>query len=182
MTGQVRTAAAASAARSLASLVVLALATVAVAACTSAGASPSASTTAVTTNSPSVTASEVAASANSGTASGQTDTDWGRIWDTLPAGFPSVPGATPADETAAGPASASLVVHGKDAKGVATQMQTRLTTAGYATTGLSGPLENNGYVLDLTGPPKGCAVQVAVTPTGSLTTVTILYGAACPHA
>jgi hypothetical protein len=113
--------------------------------------------------------------------SGQTDTEWGRIWDTLPSGFPTYPGSTPGEETASGPASANLVVDGLDAKGIATLLQTLLTQAGYTTAGLSGPLEDGSYVLDMTGPPAGCKLQVTAAPTGGLTTVTILYGAACPH-
>jgi hypothetical protein len=112
---------------------------------------------------------------------GQTDTDWGRIWDTLPQGFPAYPGSTPAEETATGPASADLVVEGVDAKAVATLLQMRLTQEGYQTVGLQGPLENGGYVLDMTGSAAGCKLRVTAAPTGGLTTVTILYGAACPH-
>jgi len=114
-------------------------------------------------------------------AAGQTDTEWGRIWDTLPSGFPTYPGSTPGEETATGPASADLVVDGLDARGIATLLQTLLTQAGYKTDGLQGPLESGGYVLDMTGPVAGCKLQVTATPTGSLTTITILYGAACPH-
>jgi hypothetical protein len=112
---------------------------------------------------------------------GQTDTDWGRIWDTLPSGFPTVSGATPGDETATGPATADLVVDGVDAKGIATQLETLLKGAGYTTAVLSGPLENGGYVLEMNGATAGCQVQATVSPTGSLTTLTILYGAGCPH-
>jgi hypothetical protein len=114
-------------------------------------------------------------------AGGQTDTEWGRIWDTLPSGFPTYPGATPGEETATGPASANLVVDGLDAKGIATLLQTLLTQGGYETTGLQGPLEDGSYVLDMSGPPAGCKLQVTAAPTGGLTTLTILYGAACPH-
>ena len=115
------------------------------------------------------------------TPAGQTDTDWGRIWDTLPSDFPTFPGSTPAEETATGPASANLVVNGGKANEIATFFQTRLEQAGFRTQGVSGPLEDGGYVLDMTGPVAGCDVNVAVTPKGSLTTVTILYGADCPH-
>jgi hypothetical protein len=114
-------------------------------------------------------------------AAGQTDTEWGRIWDTLPSNFPAYPGSTPGEETATGPASANLVVEGLDAKGIATLLQTLLTQAGYTTVGLSGPLEDGSYVLDMTGPTAGCKVQVSASPTGTLTAVTILYGASCPH-
>ena len=60
-------------------------------------------------------------------------------------------------------------------------MQSALTAAGYATAGLSGPLEDGSFTLDMTGPPAGCKVELRVTPTGGLTSVKILYGAACPH-
>ena len=56
----------------------------------------------------------------------QTDTDWGRIWDTLPSTFPTVSGASPGEETATGPASADLVVDGLDAKAVVTALETQL--------------------------------------------------------
>jgi hypothetical protein len=114
-------------------------------------------------------------------AAGQTDTEWGRIWDTLPGNFPVYPGSTQGDETATGPASANLVVDGLDAKGIVIVFQTLLKQAGYQTVGLQGPLEDGSYVLDMTGPTAGCRIQVGAAPTGSLTILTILYGAACPH-
>ncbi|HEY2888906.1 MAG TPA: hypothetical protein VGJ17_09835, partial [Candidatus Limnocylindrales bacterium] len=94
--------------------------------------------------------------------------------------FPAIAGSTP-DDAAAGPASAVLVVPGDVAKTVATSLQTRLEAAGYTTTGLGGPLEDGTYTLDMTGPSTECMLQVTASPTGGLTTVTILYGAACPH-
>jgi hypothetical protein len=168
-------------ARSLASVAFVALVTLVVAACRSGGASPSASARSVASAPASEQAPSSTPAISLGSAIGQTDTDWGRIWDTLPDGFPSVPGATTADEGATGPASANLAVPGTDAKGVTTQLQAALTQAGFRTLGLSGPLENGGYVLDMSGSPAGCKLQVAVTPTGSLTSVTILYGAGCAH-
>ncbi len=110
----------------------------------------------------------------------QTDTAWGRIWDTLPAGFPVITGSTPA-EAAGGPASATLVVDGNAARTVATSMQTALESAGLRTEGLSGPLEDGTYVLDAVGAPAGCKVQVRASPLGGVTTVTVMYAAACPH-
>lgn len=115
-----------------------------------------------------------------GAQAGQTDTDWGRIWDRLPDGFPHYQGSTAADEAATGPASAVLVVQGADPKSVATFYQGVLSSVGYSTDGLSGPLEDGSYVLDMTGSTAGCKVQVAVAPTGGLVTQTILYGAGCP--
>ena len=157
----------------------------AVAAC-GAGSSSSApatsgGTSSATSGPPVASAGAPSAGASIGARAGQTDTDWGPIWDTLPAGFPTVNGATPGDETATGPATANLVVDGVDAKGIAARLETLLEQAGYTTAALSGPLENGGFVLDMNGKADGCQLQVTVAPTGSLTTLTILYGAACPH-
>jgi hypothetical protein len=161
----------------LALVMVLALAACSTTAPSSAGASAGSGASSATRE-PSTPASVLPSAG--GTSSAQTDTEWGRIWDRLPADFPTYPGATPAEETATGPASADLVVTSGDARTIATTMQAALTAAGYATTGLSGPLEDGSFTLDMTGPPAGCKVEVRVTPTGGLTSVKILYGAACP--
>jgi hypothetical protein len=121
-----------------------------------------------------------AVASDGGTQSSQTDTDWGRIWDTLPSGFPRYPGSTAGDEAATEAASAIVLVQTADAKGIATFFQTALENGGYRTDGLSGPLEDGGYVLDMTGSNADCKLQITGAPTGGLTTVTILYGAACP--
>jgi hypothetical protein len=112
---------------------------------------------------------------------GQTETAWGRIWDSLPTGFPTYPGSAPAEETASGPASAVLAVQGADARTIAGWMQSKLEQATYSTEALSGPLEDGSFVLDSTGPVPGCRVQVSIAPLGGLTTMTVLYGASCPE-
>ena len=119
-------------------------------------------------------------SSTSAPQAGQTDTDWGRIWDTLPASFPIYPGATPAEQTETGPVSAAFALQGIEPKAVATWMQTQMKLVGYTTEALTGPLEDGSFVLDSTG-MAGCRVEVAVAPLGSLTTVTVRYGAACPN-
>jgi hypothetical protein len=111
---------------------------------------------------------------------GQTDTDWGRIWDSLPAGFPNYPGSTPAEAAASGPVSSVFAIQGVPAKTVVDWIRSRLEQATYRTEGLSGPLEDGSFVLDLTGSSPGCRVQVSIAPLGGLTTVMIRYGAACP--
>ncbi len=119
--------------------------------------------------------------ASSPPVAGQTDTDWGRIWDSLPAGFPSYPGSASAEEAATGPASAWLAVKAPDdAKTIAAWMQSKLEAATYAAT-LSGPREDGSFVLDATGPAAGCAVRVTIAPLGGLTIITVLYGAVCPQ-
>lgn len=107
----------------------------------------------------------------------QTATEWGRIWDALPPDFPVHPGAEPT-EGAAGPASATLTVPAQ-VGAAAAWWQPALERAGYSTVAVSGPLEDGSIVIDSAG-AGDCRIQVAITPTGSTTTVTILYGAACP--
>jgi hypothetical protein len=128
----------------------------------------------------SVSPSTAAPSATSASTATQTETAWGRIWDTLPTGFPAIAGATPT-EAADDPETATFVVQGDQAKSIATFMQSSLEDAGFRTDGLSGPLEDGGYVLDAVGVPAGCLVQVTAAPLGSVTNVSILYGAICPH-
>jgi hypothetical protein len=109
----------------------------------------------------------------------QTDTDWGRIWDAVPAAFPRYPGSTPADDASGEPASARYAVSGGDPQEIASWMQDALETATFSTLGLNGPEEDGGYVLDSTG-GGDCMVQTRVAPLGDVTFVTVLYGSACP--
>ena len=122
-----------------------------------------------------------ASPAQSGSAAAQTDTEWGRIWDTLPSDFPEIPGARPSEEAATGPASATLVLEGNVARLVATALVDLLAKNGFPTAGLGTPLEDGSYTLDATGSAPGCKIQATVKPMGGETFVTILYGAACPH-
>jgi hypothetical protein len=112
---------------------------------------------------------------------GQTDTDWGRIWDALPAGFPRYPGSTPADDASPEPASGRFAVPGADPAAIATWMQDALETATFSTLGLNGPMEDGGYVIDSSG-EGDCRLQTTITPLGDLTFITVLYGADCPAA
>ena len=112
---------------------------------------------------------------------GQTDTEWGRIWDTLPSDFPPIPGAQPSEEASEGPASATMVVPGDVARQVANAMLTFLPGAGFETEGRPAPLESGAYVVEATGPTAGCKIQMTIEPKGGVTLLTILYGAACPH-
>jgi hypothetical protein len=148
------------------------------AACTSGPPSSSPSATApVAASSP----RSASAAASGGSTTSQTATEWGRIWDTLPAGFPAIEGSTPSEEAANGPASATMTVDGNAAQAITTSMQSQLETMGYRTAGLQGPLEDGSYVLESLGTAKGCIVQVTAKPLGGITTVTVMYGAVCPH-
>lgn len=109
---------------------------------------------------------------------GQTDTDWGRIWDAVPVDFPLYPGATPAEEAASGPVSATFVLDDGDTRAIASWMQNELERAGYGTEALNGPLEDGSFVLAMAG-ADDCQIEVAVAPLGGLVTINVRYSAAC---
>lgn len=113
------------------------------------------------------------------TAVTQTDTEWGRIWDALPAGFPRYAGSATVDDMGPDPVSAVYAITGTDAAGVATWAQTAMETATYSTEALSGPLEDGQYILDSVG-DDGCRIETAIAPQGGMILVTVRYGAACP--
>jgi hypothetical protein len=132
---------------------------------------------------PATTMTSVAPDASAGPTgapeTGQTDTEWGRIWDAVPAGFPRFPGATPAGDATGEPASARLAVEGGDPLAIAQWMQDALETATFSTEAMNGPAEDGGYVIDSVG-DGDCRIQTRIAPLGSLTLVTVLYGADCP--
>ena len=123
---------------------------------------------------------DAGAPASSAAAGTQTDTEWGRIWDKVPPGFPRYPGSSVADDTGPEPVSATYAIAGGgDPEQIASWMQAALETATFSTEALSGPLEDGSFVLDSVG-DGGCRIQVAIAPMGGLTFVTVRYGAACP--
>lgn len=113
----------------------------------------------------------------------QTDTDWGRIWDRVPSGFPVYPGSTPSEEAATGPASAIFVTPKGDPSTMATWFQDHLEGAAFSTDTVSGPMEDGSFVVESTGESPDCHVEVTIAPLGDSGTIatTILYGAACPE-
>jgi hypothetical protein len=112
-------------------------------------------------------------------AAGRSDTDWGGIWDSVPAGFPRFPGSTPADDATADPASARFAVAGGDPRAIATWLQDALEQAHLDTVGLNGPAEDGSFVLESVGDGQ-CRVQTTVAPLGDMTFITVLYGSDCP--
>jgi hypothetical protein len=143
---------------------------------------PSAALQPSATASSSVAASQPPSSAPSvgaspsGPAAGQTDTEWGRIWDTLPPSFPRYPGAKPSEPT--GPASATLVVP-SDVQ-TATSWMKAAMDAGEWVTIIGGPLEDGSMALQSTGVGEGCQVITKIAKVGGVTIMTIQYAAACP--
>lgn len=112
-------------------------------------------------------------------AAGQTDTDWGRIWDSIPGGFPVYPGAAPAEDMTTDVVSASYAVSGADPQAIVDVMQERLEGASFVTDGRNGPLEDRSFVLDSSS-ADGCRIQVRAVPMGGIVNLTVRYGAGCP--
>jgi len=111
---------------------------------------------------------------------GQTDTEWGRIWDAVPAGFPTYPGSTVADDAGLKDVSGAWALEGGDPAEMATWFQAHLEQATFSTESLAGPQEDGSFLLDSVG-DGGCKVEVQVAPTGGLVLVSVKYGAACPN-
>jgi hypothetical protein len=105
----------------------------------------------------------------------QTDTAWGRIWDEVPRAFPVYPGSEESTEVGA-PASAQFVVP-TDVATATAWLKRALDTAGF-TTSVNGPLEDGSTVIDASA-ANGCAAQVTIARTGTVTLETVMYGARC---
>ena len=110
----------------------------------------------------------------------RTDTDWGRIWDAVPAAFPVYPGALASSGVGpGGQVSAAWTVPGTGAADITEWLQARLELATYSTEALSGPFEDGSYVIDSVG-DADCRIETSVAPAGDVTIVTVRYGADCP--
>ena len=146
-------------------------------------ATPAASASAVASTSPASTtpSAAVATPGPSEAPVGQTETEFGTIWDGVPEGFPRFRGGRDADDAGPGPASDIYAIEGADAALVAEWLQSAMEDATYSTEGLSGPFEDGGYELVSVG-DAGCRIRTTITPQGSMILVTVLYGAACPAA
>lgn len=113
---------------------------------------------------------------------GQVETEWGRIWEAVPDGFPVPPGAQEAEAgevvsaaygvpTVALPNPREVVAFYGDALG----------RAGFPG-GVNGPFEDGSYTAVASdGQGQGCDILVTARPRGPEETyVTVLYGAGCP--
>jgi hypothetical protein len=137
-------------------------------------------------SSPNTTAEPTAAQATptppapSATAvAGRVDSEWGPIWDALPAAFPVHQGAQEAAPAA--PASAAFTIPASatvTARAVATWYGEQLATDGPG--GIDGPLEDGSYSA-WSSKSDGCDIRVSAVPRGPEEVyVTVFYGALCP--
>jgi len=107
----------------------------------------------------------------------QTDTEWGRIWDAVPAIFPRPPGSLDAEPIERTATSADLSVPAGPDETV-DFYEGSLTSLGYVWSS-QGPAEDGSWVIDAS-PGGDCKVQVTVKPLSGVTHVSVLYGAGCP--
>lgn len=109
----------------------------------------------------------------------QSDTEWGRIWSSLPPSYPVFAGAEPADADQ-GPVSGAFTVSTDLAAplAIAEFYRDQLEEQGFGGTGLDGPLEDGSYTV-WSSNSYGCDSLVTVLPRGSESLITILYGAGC---
>jgi hypothetical protein len=106
-----------------------------------------------------------------------TDTEFGKIYDSLPPSFPKLLGQEPA-ETGSGPTSGSFVANMSvaDARKI---IEVSLIAQGW-TVQVGSPLEDGTVVLEATGGKVGCKTEVRFTPVSGTVMMSVLYGAACP--
>jgi hypothetical protein len=110
----------------------------------------------------------------------QSESEWGPIWDAVPASYPIPDGAVPADADH-GPVSGAYTV----AKDVATPRaigefyRDAIEEDGFGGTGLDGPVEDGSFTV-WSSNGYGCETRVTILPRGDESLITVLYGALCP--
>ena len=106
-----------------------------------------------------------------------TETEWGTILDAVPATFPVLPGAQPA-ESPDEPVSAAWISD-TSIDEAATWYRDALEAQGLSTMGLSDPLEDGSRVLDTVADIPECRIQTTFRPAGESTMITVRYAAGC---
>jgi hypothetical protein len=108
----------------------------------------------------------------------QTDTAWGRIWDSLPPSFPMPLGSQPATDT--GEVSSGQLLVPSTREAVVDFYRDAFRDAQF-TVGTDGPLEDGSVIVTASNGSQ-CRIQVSVRAAGTQSMVTVLYGAGCPFA
>jgi hypothetical protein len=111
---------------------------------------------------------------------GQSETDWGPIWDAVPPSYPVPEGAEPA-EADHGPVSGAYTVATdiSTARELADFYAAALDEGGFGGTGIDGPLEDGSFTV-FSSSGYGCDSQVTILPRGQESLITVLYGSLCP--
>jgi hypothetical protein len=112
---------------------------------------------------------------------GQSDTDWGPIWDALPPSYPVPDGAEPTDADHGPVSAAYTVAKTVAAPRVLTEFYAKsLDEAGYGGTGIDGPLEDGSFTV-WSSSGYGCDSLVTILPRGDESLVTVLLSALCRY-
>ncbi|MEO5704166.1 MAG: hypothetical protein ABIZ52_03700 [Candidatus Limnocylindrales bacterium] len=109
----------------------------------------------------------------------QSDTEWGPIWNSLPASYPVFAGAEVADAEQ-GPVSGAFTVASNVAAPlvIAEFYRDALEEQGFGGTGLDGPLEDGSFTV-WSSNSYGCDSLVTILPRGTESYITVLYSAGC---
>ena len=140
--------------------------------------SPTSNLVTATPTSPTATPGPTDAPSPGPTKPGQTDTDWERIWDDIPADFPAYPAARPT-EAAQGPASAVLDAGTAKPAQVTEFYRSAFAAAGFTVVSRDGPREDGSYELVVSS-QGSCHIRITTAPLGASTIITIMYGVQCP--
>lgn len=112
------------------------------------------------------------------TSPGQTQTAWGPIWNTVPDSFP-VPIDAAETDAPNGPVSGAWLVPKADVSPIALAgfYRDALIENGWQAN-VDGPLEDGSYTIASLA-AGGCRTLTTITPRGSESLVTVLFGASC---
>jgi hypothetical protein len=108
---------------------------------------------------------------------GQTDTEFGRIWDGLPPSFPRLPGSTPTDLP--GAFSGAFAIPGEP-EPAAEALRAALVGHGFRAE-VGTPLEDGTVVVDAGDATAACRIEARLTPRSGTVVMSVLYGASCPY-
>jgi hypothetical protein len=110
---------------------------------------------------------------------GQSESEWGPIWNAIPPSYPVPEGAVPA-EADHGPVSAAYTVATNLAapRAIAVFYRDALEEDGFGGAGLDGPLEDGSFTV-WSSNGYGCNSLVTVLPRGQESFITVLFSALC---
>lgn len=141
------------------------------------GGSPSASL--IATSAPAETDQPIETETFDPSLPGQSESEWGPIWDAVPASYPVPEGAVPADADQ-GPVSAAYTVASDvaEARAIAEFYRDALEEDGFGGSLMDGPLEDSSFTV-WSSNGYGCDSLVTVLPRGEESLITVLFAALC---
>jgi hypothetical protein len=108
---------------------------------------------------------------------GQTNPEFGPIWDGLPPSFPRLPGATATDLP--GAISGAFAIPGEPGP-AAEALRSALVGQGLRAE-VGTPLEDGTIVVDAGDATAACRIEARLTPRSGTVVMSVRYGASCPY-